>query len=172
MDHDILDKAKKKWDPTQAGTMRMLHNGGGYDRKKVKERISDSKSMQCIHCGAEEQTMIHTIWQCPAFKEQRRAVSEAFDDLPLDEIPHCVLIGIPPAMQCKEAASFWGQSLNYNAPRLQQIVGMYGPGPKDTDARQIWQQACGEELNIRQFMEQLKDACGGTKIKSPASRRN
>ena len=34
VDHDILDKAKNKWDPAQVGTMRMLHNGWGLRQKK------------------------------------------------------------------------------------------------------------------------------------------
>ena len=94
---------------SEAGILRFLQNGAGFDAVKIKECISDTVDTKCRHCGEEGQTTIHTIWECKAFKEEREKAAPRLNNLPINQIPKCVLLGVPPAMECTEAATYWGQ---------------------------------------------------------------
>ena len=113
--------------------------------------MDDEVDTRCRYCGAEEQTTKHIVWECPCFAEERKEQGgEELANLPLDQIPHCVLLGIPPATQLRECTTFWGQQLESNEDAMMKAVGMEDPGPMKADARGIWRAAQSEELNLRQ----------------------
>ena len=96
----------KKHLKSDAGLLRFLQNGAGFDAVKIKECINDAADTKCRHCGKEGQTITHTIWECEAFKEEREKAAPRLKNLPIDQMPRSILLGLPPAMQCTEAATY------------------------------------------------------------------
>ena len=67
-------------------------------------------------------------------------------------------MGLPPALQCTEAAAYWGQKVETNCGEMQKMLGQLDPGPQQPDQRQHWHAAQANGLNIRQYMDQAKQA--------------
>ena len=81
----------------------------------------------------------------------RREVAGDIADIPFEQLPYCIAVGIPMAMQCTENATYWGQNLNLQQDKLQQNLGIQDLVPMQPDAKQHWRQAQGSELNVRIF---------------------
>ena len=82
--------------------------------------------------------------------------------IPVDQVPHCILLGIPPAMQLKENSTYWGQQVQHNDDSVMDAMGMSDPGPMNANARKVWREAQANEKNLRQYMEQVKGKGGSS----------
>ena len=72
VDQEVFEKAKKAMTKEDRNILRTIHNGGGYDKVKIWQRIDDETDIRCRYCGAGEQTTKHIVWECPCFAEQRK----------------------------------------------------------------------------------------------------
>ena len=72
----------------------------------------------------------------------------------IEELPYCVKMGMPPAMRCLEACTFWGERMEALGQDERKATGCYDPGPKEPGARQLWREAQEKGGHVRIYMEQ------------------
>ena len=56
VDQEVFEKAKKAMTKEDRNILRVIQNGGGFDKVKINQKMDDEIDIKCRYCGAEEQT--------------------------------------------------------------------------------------------------------------------
>jgi len=104
IDHDIIRKIIPLMGDKEKHIYMHIATGGfwGEDHKKD---VFDGEG-KCPHCGLDNVGTQHILWQCPVINNYR--VNENLKNIKVEDLPKCVLNGIPKGMGTNLTKDFWG----------------------------------------------------------------
>ena len=125
IDTTVYHNATAKLTDEERHIVNNIAMGGMWCASKLHE-LGHADSPACQHCGAEQQTVNHILWHCPALAHARCTEHHNTEHIQPDDLPPALQIGVPPAMGTSSEYTYWGGEVNHDwTLKTQAAYGAY-----------------------------------------------
>lgn len=98
VNHPVLEAALKQQTVDRGRWLRYHMSLGTLTPSALAEHIPEDTG-KCRHCPHPKADLVHLLWECPAFAEERYKDDPTLVMLPYKQLPPQLRIGIPPPLQ-------------------------------------------------------------------------
>lgn len=136
--------------------LKTTQTGGGWDKVSITNKTGGISDTTCQYCGHLYMTLAYVIWNCPRFETTRIHIDAGIARLDPDLLPKCMQIGIAPAMNMEQGATYWGATISELSVQNAATLGITDPGPTTAEAKDLFRTRTNKKHNARQCMAHMR----------------
>ena len=159
LDMALFRKAASKLDKGEKAVLEWVATLSAWTEHK-KESIGQALTSKCPHCGCEQVTIEHTIWNCNVLIDKAVGIDMDLCSIGASRIlPRPLLVGLPPALAADLQSTYWGTTLDDYDGQLRKDVGaVEKPRHASAEVQALVRKTLETSplLNARQVIQKLR----------------